>query len=160
MKKTQSIFVVEDDPPLNSLISQYIRNQGYSMVSSYFTGEDMLANLPGNEPVIIIQDYDLPGINGLEVIRRCKSQNPMAEFIFLSGQGSIDIAIEAMKEGAFDYIVKDSFAKENTILKIRNLIKIQTLEETRKKFRFMIFSLILTLIASWIILFVKFIYHN
>ncbi len=152
MKKNQPIYIVEDDPPVNSMLCMFLEKQGFTNVTGFYTAEEMISSLSQKIPVIIIQDFDLPGMNGLEAIRNVRSKYPNAEFIFLSGQKSIEIAIEAIKNGAFDYIIKDSFAKENVVTKINNLMKIKSLENDRKRFRsiFIVFSILLFI--SWLIL--------
>ena len=156
MKKNQTIYIVEDDPPVNSMISLFLEKQGFTRVEGFFSSEEMLSELSRKKPDIIIQDYDLPGMNGLDTIREVKSQHPNIEFIFLSGQRSIDIAIEAIKNGAFDYIVKDSFAKENVVTKINNLLKIQSLQKDKQRFKTSLIIFSVLLFISWIILVVLF----
>jgi len=156
MKKDHLIYVVEDDQPVNSMLCMFLEKQGFTNVSGFYSAEEMLAVLSMNKPVIIIQDFDLPGMNGLEVIRNVKQQYPNTEFIFLSGQRSIDIAIEAIKNGAFDYIVKDSFAKENVVTKINNLLKIKSLEKERQLFKYSLVIFSVLLFLSWVILVIHF----
>jgi len=150
MKKDLPIFIVEDDPPVNTMLCMYLEKQGFSKVKGFFSSEEMLPELPkGN--VIIIQDYDLPGMNGLETIRQTKSTHPQTDFIFLSGQKSIEIAIDALKCGAFDYIVKDSFAKENVLNKINNLMRIKSLEKDHHRFKNSLIIFLSLLFISWLI---------
>jgi DNA-binding NtrC family response regulator len=150
------IYIVEDDVPVNTLIFKFLEKQGFTNVQSFYSSEEMIAVLKANTDVIIIQDYDLPGKNGLETIFEIKPKYPRAEFIFLSGQRSIEIAIEAIKNGAFDYIVKDNFAKENVVTKVKNLLQTKSLERDRLLFKkgFILFSVML--IISWIILLFEF----
>jgi DNA-binding NtrC family response regulator len=142
MKKTIHILVVEDDPPLNSLLCTYLQEKGFKNVTGFQSTEEMLEKLSRKTPTIIIQDYDLPKMNGIDSIRTVKPDYPNVEFIFLSGQQRIDIAIEALKNGAFDYIVKDHFAKENVFMKIQHLIRYKTLERKRN---FFFYSLLISL---------------
>ncbi len=157
MKKNQTIYIVEDDPPVNSMINMFLEKQGFTCVEGFNSSEEMLSALSRKKPDIIIQDYDLPGMNGLDTIRKVKSQHPTIEFIFLSGQHSIEIAIEAIKNGAFDYIVKDSFAKENVTTKINNLLKIQSLQKDKLRFKTSLIIFSVLLFISWIILVVLFV---
>jgi DNA-binding NtrC family response regulator len=152
------IFIVEDDEPLNIMLCKFVEKQGFQKVRGFFTAEDMLKEIPREEQVIIIQDFDLPGMNGLEAIRKVKADYSNSEFIFLSGQRSIDVAIEAMKNGAFDYIVKDNFAKENVVAKIKNLIKVRQLYNQRNHFRKLLIISVILLAISWIVLFGLFVY--
>ena len=157
MKKNQTIYIVEDDQPMNTMLCMFLKKQGFINVTGFLSSEEMMEVLPHNKPVVIIQDFDLPGMNGLETIRIVKEGYPNVEFIFLSGQKSIEIALDSIKNGAFDYIIKDSFAKENVVTKINNLLKIKSLEKykQRSKNLLLIFSVIL--FVSWLILLVYFI---
>ena len=160
MKKDHLIYIVEDDPPVNSMLCMFLEKQGFTQVSGFHTAEEMLAVLPLKKPVIIIQDFDLPGMNGLDVIRNVKLNYPNTEFIFLSGQRSIEIAVEAIKNGAFDYIVKDSFAKENVVTKINTLLKIRSLETDRSFFRLMLIVFSVLMICSWVLLVIHYILNH
>ena len=93
-------------------------------------------------------------MNGLETLQKVKSSHSNTDFIFLSGQRSIDVAIEAMKNGSFDYIVKDNFAKENVVTRIKNLIKVQQLYRQRDRFKLLMIVSIVLLGLSWIFLLV------
>jgi DNA-binding NtrC family response regulator len=155
MKNGPRIFVVEDDVPINTLITKFLVKQGFQQVSSYFSSEEMIPEIDHKSEIIIIQDFDLPGMNGLETIRDIKPKYPNVEFIFLSGQRSIETAMEAIRYGAFDYIVKDNFAKENVAAKIKNLQKIKKLEHDRIFFKrgFIFFSILLFLSCIILILY-------
>ncbi len=147
------IFVVDDDKPFNALISQYLTSMGFNRVKSFYSGEDAV-NAIQEKPVVVMQDYDLPGMNGVDVLEKYKKEYPEAEFIFLSGQSSIDVAVKALQKGAFDYIVKDNFAKENTKNKILKILTIKTLQKNRKAFRLASFTFIGLFVFSWILFFI------
>lgn len=149
-KLKYNILVVDDDQPLNAMICKFLEKQGLTNVKAFYTGEELLNNIKKYDSPIIIQDYELPGINGVEILKKVKSIKPNAEFIFLSGQSSIDVAIDSIKLGAFDYIIKDNFAKENVMTKIRNLIKIKQLLRERSIFKVVISAFLLLLLISWI----------
>jgi DNA-binding NtrC family response regulator len=154
--KQPLIYIVEDDEPMNNLLCQFLEDQGYTKIRGFYSGEEVLKELSRSQDTIIIQDFDLPGMNGLEVLEKVRPEYPNSEFIFLSGQGSIEIAVDAIKGGAFDYIVKDNFAKENVSTKINNLLKIKALyqEKNRMKKAFVVLAIITFL--SWIFVFVLF----
>ena len=155
--RSVEILVVDDDKSLNMMICKFLEKQGFQNVHAFYTGEDLISSIEKFKAPIVIQDFELPGINGVEVLQKVKSLNPKAEFIFLSGQSSIDVAVDAIKYGAFDYIIKDSFAKENVTTKIRNLQKIKTLLSERSSFKLILLFFLVLLFVSWIyILFYKF----
>jgi DNA-binding NtrC family response regulator len=86
-------------------------------------------------PDIIIQDYLLEGMTGIEVLIKAKKTNPNVEFIFLSGQDSIDIAINSMKYGAYDYIVKDQMALQKMVNKIHKINSVTELVTSNKRYK-------------------------
>lgn len=154
--KKYNILVVDDDVPLNAMICKYLEKQGFINIKGYYSGEELLDDITKVKYPIIIQDYDLPGINGVEILKKVKSTNPEAEFIFLSGQSSIEVAVDAVKYGAFDYIIKDNFAKENVITKIRNLIKIKQLINDKSIFKISFFVIVFLLTISWMYVLIKY----
>lgn len=132
--KNPLIFVVEDNQMYNKLVVSYLKTNKFINVESYLTGEDALNNMHKN-PEIIIQDYLLEGMTGIEVLIKAKKTNPNVEFIFLSGQDSIDIAINSMKYGAYDYIVKDQMALQKLVNKINKITSVTELVKSNKRYR-------------------------
>jgi Response regulator containing CheY-like receiver, AAA-type ATPase, and DNA-binding domains len=132
--KNPLIFVVEDNQMYNKLVVSYLKTNKFTNVESYLTGEDALNNMHKN-PEIIIQDYLLEGMTGIEVLIKAKKTNPNVEFIFLSGQDSIDIAINSMKYGAYDYIVKDQMALQKLVNKINKITSVTELVKSNKRYK-------------------------
>jgi DNA-binding NtrC family response regulator len=132
--KNPLIFVVEDNQMYNKLVVSYLKTNKFSNVESYLSGEEALNNMDKN-PDIVIQDYLLDGMTGIEVLIKAKKTNPNVEFIFLSGQDSIDIAINSMKYGAYDYIVKDQMALQKMVNKIHKIDSVTELVKTNKRYK-------------------------
>ena len=132
--KNPLIFVVEDNQMYNKLVVSYLKTNKFTNVESYLSGEEALNHMTKN-PDIIIQDYLLEGMTGIEVLIKAKKTNPNVEFIFLSGQDSIDIAINSMKYGAYDYIVKDQMALQKLVNKINKITSITELVKSNKRYR-------------------------
>jgi DNA-binding NtrC family response regulator len=146
------IFIVEDDVAFNKLMSSYIKSKNEYEVFSYLSGEDCLEKIQ-KQPDIMLLDYELPFRNGIEVMGAVKKKYPKTIFIFLSGQTNVKVAVEALKEGAFDYIVKDNQAKENAVNKIEQALKIKHLEKDQQSYKLTIKILAGVLIVSWLALF-------
>ena len=106
MQNNPLIFVVDDNSMYNRLIVSHLRLNKFQRIESFLSGEECLANLDKN-PDIVIQDYLMNGINGIQVLKESKRRNPKTEFIFLSGDDSFELALNTIKYGAFDYVVKD-----------------------------------------------------
>ena len=132
--KNPLIFVVEDNQMYNKLVVSYLKTNKLTNVESYLSGEDALSNMSKN-PDIIIQDYLLEGMTGIEVLIKAKKTNPNVEFIFLSGQDSIDSAINSMKYGAYDYIVKDQMALQKMVNKINKINSVTELVKSNKRYK-------------------------
>jgi DNA-binding NtrC family response regulator len=130
MNKKKVIFIVEDDPGFNKIMTSYLSAKHKWDVHSFQSGEEAIEQLNLN-PEIFLQDFDLPKMNGIEVMKQAKRRLPNTEFIFLSGQTNIKVAVEALQLGAFDYIVKDSNAKENALNKIDQIVKLKKLMEDK-----------------------------
>jgi len=131
MDKKRVIFIVEDDPGFNMLLTNYLTGKNKWEVHSFESGEECLKKLD-LKPEIFLQDFDLPGMNGVEVMKKVKFFLPETEFIFLSAQTNINVAVEALKLGAFDYIMKDANTKESALHKIDQIFKVKNLLEEKQ----------------------------
>src|SRR5687768_16737515 len=77
------------------------------------TGEEGLALLESNPIDCILLDYSLPGKNGVHILRTIRANYPYLPVVMLTGQGNEGVAVEVMKSGAQDYIIKDNINKES-----------------------------------------------
>ena len=123
------IFLVDDDAFCLGLYREHLAGLGYDDITSFANGPDCLNQLT-QQPDVIFLDYEMDNLTGLEVLKKIKRFNPDIFVIFLSGQASIMTAVNALKFGAFDYIVKGMFEREN-ITKV--LGKIGEVKELMKK---------------------------
>lgn len=137
------IFVVEDDPLYGEMLKYHLSLNPDNEVVKFETGTDCLKNLHQN-PSLISLDYSLPDMSGFEVIKKVKEFNADIPIVVVSGQEDVATAVRLLKDGAYDYFVKDEDTKErlwNTIknIKERNELKeeINVLkEEIGKKYEF------------------------
>ncbi len=118
------IYVVDDDAPFRKMICAFLHQNRLSYVKQFSSGEEMLEQFSTTPPSIVVQDFDLgPGkLTGLEILQKAKEMKPNIDFIFLSGQSNINVAVEVIKNGAFDYVVKDDSAQDNLLNRIKKLI--------------------------------------
>ncbi len=100
-----SVLLIEDEPLLarNILIFLTREGLGAQMAAS---GEGGLQLLESFVPDVVLVDYNLPGINGLEVLARIRRQAPHARVVMITGTGSEEVAMEALRGGAADYLKK------------------------------------------------------
>lgn len=137
------IFVVEDDPLYGEMLKYHLSLNPDNEVIKYETGTECLKNLH-KAPSLISLDYSLPDMSGFEVIKKVKEFNSDIPVVVVSGQEDVATAVRLLKDGAYDYFVKDEDTKErlwNTIknIKERNELKeeISVLkEEIGKKYEF------------------------
>jgi two-component system, NtrC family, response regulator AtoC len=138
------IFVVEDDPMYSRLIAYHLSQNPDNEVITFSNSKDFMLALASGNPDIVTLDYSLPDSSGLEVLSKIKEFNPDLPVVIISGQENISTAVDLLRHGARDYIVKDNdlknriwntvkFISENLSLKdeIRNLR-----EEIGKKYEF------------------------
>ena len=103
--KQLKIFLVDDDEFCLNLYQQYLNKLGHSEVVCYKAGKTCLDNIM-QRPDIIFLDYHMEDMNGIDVLHTIKQFDNEITVIFISGQEEIDIAVNALKYGAFDYITK------------------------------------------------------
>jgi CheY-like chemotaxis protein len=108
IKKSLLIYVVEDNRVYNRMVCEYLKKQNYTNVKSFLSGEECINTVKkGDKPDIVIQDYFLDNLNGIEVLKAIKSKCKDTEFIFLTSNENIEVAIECIAYGVHDYIIKD-----------------------------------------------------
>ena len=122
------IFLVDDDQFSLGIYEQYIRNLGYNDLQIFDNGTSCLNKLT-DQPDVIFLDHGMDILNGIEVLKKIKRFNPNIFVVFVSGQEDIQTAVNSLKYGAFDYIVKGQNDKERfqkvltKILEVRELLK-------------------------------------
>ena len=142
-EKPFKIFVVEDDEWYNRLLVHNLSLNPDYEIQSFEDGKSCLQNL-NQTPDVITLDYRLPDMKGLEVLKQIKDINEDIQVVLISEQDDIEVVVELLKEGAYDYIVKSKDIRErllNTVNNIRKGVKlrneIQSLRnEVRKKYSY------------------------
>ena len=111
MNERTTVLVIDDDPGIREFLETLARRQGYG-VHTAEDGESALEKLDQIRPDIITLDAVLPGIEGLETLRRLKQRAPEVPVIMLSGHGQARTIVEAMRLGASDFLRKPFEAEE------------------------------------------------
>lgn len=129
MTKDQSvrIFIVEDDPVYQRLVKYIVEMDSDNEVHVFSTGKECLDHL-GLKPDIVSLDYSLPDMTGEAVLQKIKAFDQDIGIIILSGQQDIGTAVKLLREGAFDYIMKDVETRErlqNALLHIKEKIRLK-----------------------------------
>jgi DNA-binding NtrC family response regulator len=132
---TFRIFIVEDDLWYADLLQKHLNLNPDYEVEKYATAKDCLNSLY-KKPSVITIDFSLPDINGKELLKKIRSRMPDVPIIVISGQKDIDTAVELIKEGAFDYIVKNEDTPNrlwNSIRLLRENISLRQENEKLKR---------------------------
>jgi two-component system nitrogen regulation response regulator NtrX len=121
-----SILIVDDEPGIRDTLRGVMEDEGFA-VEAVATGEECLAALEKRAYSCILLDVWLPGIDGLETLRRLRAAGSDASVVIISGHGNVETAVKATKLGAFDFVEKP-LSLEKTLLTVRNALKQQRLE--------------------------------
>ena len=114
------VFVVEDDRFYCKLIEHHVRLNPDLAVSTFATGQACLDHLD-EQPDIVTLDFGLPDMDGRAVLDKIRKFNPAISVIVISGQADIAIAVNLLKEGAYDYIAKDENIGERLLHTIHHI---------------------------------------
>lgn len=123
-RKNILIYVVEDNKIYNRLVCEYLKKQKYTNVKSFLSGKECIKQVSkGEYPDIVIQDYHLGDLTGIDVLKNVKKHCKKSEFIFLTANESMEVAVNTIKYGAYDYIVKDTdLALKKVVFKMEKII--------------------------------------
>ena len=113
----RNVLVVDDESSMRHVLTLLLEERGIS-ARACATGEDALAELEARPYDAVITDVRMPRMSGIELLRRAREGAPGAAFVVMSAYGSEELALEAMREGAADYVSKP-FQPEELVLKLR-----------------------------------------
>ena len=99
------ILIVEDKESLRRVLAETLEGEGYG-VAEAADGEEAIQKLSGERFDLVLTDLKLPRKDGIEVLRAAKENSPSAAVVLMTGFGTIDLAVQAMKEGAYDFLSK------------------------------------------------------
>ena len=124
----EKILFVDDDSSILDAAKTALKAYGYEVITAQ-SGEECLKKM--EEADIVFLDIKMPGMDGIEVLKRIKKRNPTLPVVMITAYATVDTAIEAMKEGAFDYIRKpfDMEELEGSILAAIEEIKFEELKK-------------------------------
>ena len=140
------IFVVDDDVLQREMLKDHLsKNKNYT-VQSFASGEECIQHLAEN-PAVVFLDYNLNSTNnkakdGISVLKEIKRINSKVEVVMFSGQEKIEIAVNSMTHGAFDYIVKSESAFLRSDNVIKNILKRHTLLKENRLYKMLTTALI------------------
>lgn len=131
-QKPASILVIDDEPSIHRLLEDELGRQGYR-VTSVISGAEGLEKLRKSEFPVVICDVLMPEMNGIQFLEMAMKINPDLEVILMTGHGDIEMAVEAMKKGAYDFVQKP-FNRAEFLHRIENALEKHRLKETVKDY--------------------------
>jgi two-component system response regulator FixJ len=127
------VHVIDDDDAIRQSLA-FLLSTAKIEVKTYPSAAAFLEALPGLTPGCIITDVRMPGISGIELVRRLKELDVGAPVIVITGHGDVPLAVEAMKIGAADFLEKP-FDDEVLLASVRSALKVQDAETKRRSER-------------------------
>ena len=134
-QKNLKIFIVEDDLWYSSMLDYYLSLNPDYVIQKFDTAKSFLAKLH-EKPDVVTLDYSLPDQTGDQLLKQIKEISPDTKVIIISGQEDVKIALDLLKKGAHDYIVKDEDTKDrlwNSIINLRENVELKRELENLKE---------------------------
>jgi len=128
-----AILIVDDEPGVRTALAGVLRDEGYA-VEAVDTGEACLERLAAQVFDVVLLDVWLPGMDGLATLARMRERDLDAQVVVISGHGSVESAVRAIKMGAFDFVEKP-LSLEKTVLVVRNALRQRRLEVENRALR-------------------------
>ncbi|MHB8772549.1 MAG: response regulator [Syntrophales bacterium] len=143
------ILVADDDESTRSTLQDYLEGLGHSVTTAK-DGEDALKSFVPGLFDCVITDLLMPKVDGLELLKQIKLQDEKVLLIMITGYPSIDSALNAIKEGAYDYMIKP-FQMEDIRIKVERALNARKAEKSLRSTTGLLWALILS-IPIWLVL--------
>ena len=127
----QRILVVDDERDLLRAFRRMLEHEGYD-VDTATSGEEALTQLDKGGVDLVVMDVCMPGMSGIDTLAQMRERNILTPVIVISGAGSIDQAVTAIKSGAFDFVQKPP-KRERLLLTVRNALRFTSLEDAHQQ---------------------------
>jgi DNA-binding NtrC family response regulator len=144
-----TILVVDDDQELADTLTEYLNQLGYQATAAYGGPDALRAFVPGKFN-LVITDLRMPEVDGLQVLEKVKQEDPNAVVLVITGYGTVESAVEAMKLGAYDFVPKPIKLDELRLIVDRALER-HLLASQLAFFRTLVLALIIS-VPVWLIL--------
>jgi two-component system repressor protein LuxO len=133
MNRPATILLVEDTLPLARLYEGFLRRENYAVLHAP-TGAEAIATLGRADIDTMLLDLELPDMNGMEILKHVRTNRPEVSVVVITAYGFVNVAVSAMREGAFDFIVKP-FNQERIAITVRNAVERREMARTVERYR-------------------------
>ncbi|GAH37770.1 unnamed protein product, partial [marine sediment metagenome] len=123
----RKILLVDDEPHVLELLSVALEEEGYTILLAN-NGKEALAQLKKEQPQVVLLDIRMPGLDGVEVLRRIKEINQASSVIMMTAYGAMDTVVKVIQLGAYDYLTKPLDLEKVKVL-IRRSLEAQELAQ-------------------------------
>jgi len=133
MSTAGKVLVIDDDASLRRVIEFTLQQPGYE-VTAVEDGAAGMASFANEHQPVVITDVQMPGLSGYEVLKQLRAEEPQVQVIIVTAFGTVEQAVAAMKEGAFDYITKP-FSRDELLLVVRRAFEMLDLRSENARLR-------------------------
>ena len=126
LKTKTTVVIIDDDRNILEMTALILSKRGFGVFTTH-SAHDGLALIAAHSPELVLLDYMMPEMDGLSALRQIKSSFPESYVVLFTGRGSEEIAVELMKGGASEYIIKP-FNSRNLVERLENVLRIREIE--------------------------------
>lgn len=123
------VLLVDDEAEFSETLIKRMKKRNLDITGAK-SGEEALMALDQNQADVVILDVRMPGMDGIETLRAIKKTQPLIEVIMLTGHASMEVAVQGMEFGAFDYLMKP-MQIDDLLYKIQDAYKKKTIQEQK-----------------------------
>src|SRR5207247_6629297 len=120
-------LVVDDDALIRGSLGEMLRREGYQVYEAA-SGTEALKIATSASPSLVVTDFNMPEIDGMQLLRELHARKPDLPVILVTGYGTVDQAVEAMKNGAYDYVSKPILDDEMKLV-VKRALQERTLRD-------------------------------
>lgn len=132
-KSKRKVLLIDDDASLRRVTEYSLHSSGFHVLSAV-DGKQGLAAFQADHPQVVITDIEMPGVSGYEVLQQIKAERPETLVIVITAYSSVEKSVEAMKQGAYDYLVKP-FSRDELILVVEKAFNLLGLQEENHRLK-------------------------
>ncbi len=131
--RSRKVLLIDDDASLRRVTEYSLQSAGFHVLSAV-DGKEGLASFMTEFPQVVITDIQMPGMSGYEVLQQIKAERPETVVIVITAFSSVEKAVEAMKQGAYDYLAKP-FSRDELVLMVDKAFNLLGLQEENRRLR-------------------------